>query len=126
MSLPSADTADLWMRKNIAEVTDPETGAKSYEADEAYMRTNAAKAEITADFEGWFETASKWNPMQPDSTQPEITADTESERIAILESEVKILKAENTAINKEIKAVKKENATLAEELQATKSILGVK
>ena len=35
MSLPSADTADLWMRKNIAEVTDPETGAKSYEADEA-------------------------------------------------------------------------------------------
>ena len=39
MSLPSADTADLWMRKNIAEVTDPETGAKSYEADEAYMRT---------------------------------------------------------------------------------------
>ena len=39
MSLPSADTADLWMRKNITEVTDPETGAKSYEADEAYMRT---------------------------------------------------------------------------------------
>ena len=53
MSLPSADTADLWMRKNIAEVTDPETGAKSYEADEAYMRTTATEAEITADFDAW-------------------------------------------------------------------------
>ncbi len=53
MSLPSADTADLWMRKNIAEVTDPETSAKSYEADEAYMRTAATEAEITADFDAW-------------------------------------------------------------------------
>ena len=66
MSLPSADTADLWMRKNIAEVTDPETGAKSYEADEAYMRTTATEAEITADFDAWYETASAWQPPVPE------------------------------------------------------------
>ena len=106
MSLPSADTADLWMRKNIAEVTDPETGAKSYEADEAYMRTNAAKAEITADFDAWFETASAWEPPVPEKKP-----DTQEGCITALEGEVDSLKAKN--------------ALLEEELQATKIILGV-
>ena len=86
MSLPSADTADLWMRKNIAEVTDPETGAKSFEADEAYMRTTATQAEIAADFDAWFETASVWEPpVQPKTP-------TQEERIAALETENKQLK----------------------------------
>ncbi len=105
MPLPSGD-ADLWLRKNIAEITDPETNEVSYEADEAYMRTDAAKAEIEADFEGWFETAGEWQPTQP---KPE--PGTEDERIAALEGEVETLK--------------QENAALAEELQATKIILGV-
>ena len=58
MSLPSADTADLWMRKNIAEVTDPETGAKSYEADEAYMRTAAFRCQIMSNIWGAVQQAS--------------------------------------------------------------------
>lgn len=105
MVLPSGD-ADLWMRKNIAEVVDPETNEVSYEADEAYMRTNATEAEIAADFEGWFETASAWEPPVPEK-KPE----TQNERIAALEGEVDSLKAKN--------------ALLEEELQATKIILGV-
>ncbi len=86
MSLPSANTADLWMRKNIAEVTDPETGAKSYAADEAYMRTTATEAEITADFDAWYETASAWQPPVPPKTP------TQEERIVALENENKQLK----------------------------------
>lgn len=78
----------------------------SYEADEAYMRTNATEAEIAADFEGWFETASAWEP-----TVPEKKPETQNERIAALEGEVDSLKAKN--------------ALLEEELQATKIILGV-
>jgi len=105
MPLPSGD-ADLWLRKNIAEITDPETNEVSYEADEAYMRTDATKAEIEADFEGWFETASEWQP-----TQPTPAPGTEDERITALEGEVETLKVENAA--------------LKEELQATKIILGV-
>lgn len=85
MPLPSGD-ADLWMRKNITEITDPETHEVSYEADEAYMRTDATKAEIEADFEGWFETASEWQPVQP---KPKPSTE---ERIAALEKENKQLK----------------------------------
>lgn len=105
MVLPSGD-ADLWMRKNIAEIVDPETNEVSYEADEAYMITSATEAEITADFEGWYETAAAWQPPVPEK-KPE----TEDERIAALENEVDTLKAKN--------------AVLEEELQATKIILGV-
>ncbi len=90
MSLPSDDTADLWMRKNIAEVTDPETGAKSYEADEAYMRiTNGApsQAEIVADFDKWYDDAATWQPPMP-----ERKPDTQEERIAALTEELQALK----------------------------------
>lgn len=112
MPLPSGD-ADLWMRKNIAEITDPETHEVSYEADEAYMRTDATKAEIEADFEGWFETASAWEPPVPEK-KPE----TENERIVALEEDVTALKKANADLTKQ-------NAVLQEELQATKIILGV-
>lgn len=112
MVLPSGD-ADLWMRKNIAEVVDPETNEVSYEADEAYMRTNATEAEIAADFEGWFETASAWEPPVPEK-KPE----TEDKRIVALEEDVTALKKANADLTKQ-------NAVLQEELQATKIILGV-
>lgn len=105
MALPSGE-ADLWMRKNITEVADPETKQVSYEADEAYMRTNATEAEVKADFEGWYEKASAWEPPVPEKKP-----DNQEGRIAALEDEVEQLKAEN--------------ATLAEELEATKIILGV-
>lgn len=85
MPLPGTAGADLWMRKNITEVEDPETGAVSYEADEAYMRTSASRAEIEADFEVWYETASNWQPPQP-TPKP-----TPEERIAALERENKAL-----------------------------------
>lgn len=116
MSLPSDSLADLWMRKNIAEVTDPETGAVGYEADEAYMRTTATEAEITADFDAWFETAAAWEPPKA-----ERKPDTQEERIAALEEAVEQLKenggsgGNNTA---EIEAI-------SEELQALKIVLGV-
>lgn len=116
MSLPSDSLADLWMRKNIAEVTDPETGAVGYEADEAYMRTTATEAEITTDFDAWFETAAAWEPPKA-----ERKPDTQEERIAALEEAVEQLKenggsgGNNTA---EIEAI-------SEELQALKIVLGV-
>jgi hypothetical protein len=91
MPLPSAAGADLWMRKNIAEVTDPETGAVSYEADEAYMRTDVGCTEIEADFNGWYEKASEWQPPQPTL---KLTSD---ERIAALEKE-------NKALNEQLSA----------------------
>ena len=116
MSLPSADTADLWMRKNIAEVTDPETGTKSYEADEAYMRTTATEAEITADFDAWYETASAWQPPVPEKKP-----DTQEERIAALEDAVEKLK-ENGGTGGDTSA---EIAAITEELQALKIVLGV-
>lgn len=116
MSLPSADTADLWMRKNITEVTDTETGAKSYEADEAYMLTSATKAEITADFDAWYETASAWQPPVPEK-KPH----TEAERIAALEAAVEQLK-ESGGTGGDNSA---EIAAISEELQALKIVLGV-
>lgn len=85
MALPGKG-ADLWLRKNIAETTDGETGEVMYEADEAYMRTNATEAEIAADFEGWYETATNWQPSQPPKDP------TQDERLAALEAENKELK----------------------------------
>ncbi len=91
MPLPGAAGADLWMRKNIAEVEEPEIGAVGYEADEAYMRTNACRAEIEADFEGWYETSSEWQPPQPTpKTTPE-------ERIVALENENRFLNEQLSA-----------------------------
>lgn len=115
MVLPSADTADLWLRKNIAEVTDPETGAVSYEADEAYMRTKATEEEITASFNAWYETATAWEP-----TVPPKKPNTQEERIAALEDAVDQLKKNGgTGGNSaEIEAI-------SEELQALKIVLGV-
>ena len=117
MSLPTADTADLWMRKNITEVTDPETGTKSYEADEAYMRTAATEAEITADFDAWYETASSWQPPKPYKNPR-----TESERISALEEAVEQLKV--NGINDDSDTFAK-IAAITEELQALKIVLGV-
>lgn len=86
MPLPSGD-ADLWLRKNIAEITDPETGNMSYKADEAYMRTSATEDEISSDFDTWFETASAWQPFIPKSKP-----DTQEQRIKALTEELKALK----------------------------------
>lgn len=116
MQLPSADTADLWLRKNIAEVTDPETGMVSYEADETYMRTDATEAEITADFDAWYETASAWVQVMPPKKP-----DTQEERIAALEDAVEQLrKSGGTGGNNSA-----EIAAITEELQALKIVLGV-
>lgn len=117
MSLPSADTADLWMRKNIAEVTDPETGAKSFEADEVYMRTNATEAEIAAAFDAWYDTAAAWQP--PTS---EKKPDTQEARIAALEDAVEKLKENGGGTGGDNSA---ELAAITEELQALKIVLGV-
>ena len=114
------------MRKNITEVTDPETGAKSYEADEAYMRTNATKAEITAGFDAWFETASAWEPPVPEKKP-----DTQEGRITALEAAVEKLKqgtgtpADVSKIEQAVAELKAENRTLANELRAAKIVLGV-
>lgn len=120
MRLPSSDTADLWMRKNIAEVTDPETGAVSYEADEAYMRTTATEAEITADFDAWYETASAWEPPVPEKKP-----DTQEERIAALEEAVEQLKENSGGASGTGNDNTAEIEAISEELQALKIVLGV-
>jgi hypothetical protein len=90
MPLPDAAGADLWIRQNITKVTDPETGEITYEANEAYMRTDAAEAVITSDLDAWFETASIWQPPAPPDK-----LSTPEERIATLE-------AENRALNEQL------------------------
>lgn len=105
MPLPKIGKADVWLRKNITKITDSETNEVSYSADEAYMRTNVSEDKILANFDGWFETASKWQ------TSSDTNNDTADERIA--------------AIITELESIKTENAALAEELQAAKIILGV-
>ena len=105
MPLPEIGKADVWLRKNITKITGPETNEVSYSADEAYMHTNVSEDEILANFDGWFETASKWQ------TSSDTNNDTADERIA--------------AIIAELESIKTENAALAEELQAAKIILGV-
>lgn len=105
MRLPTGK-ADVWLRKNITTTKDLETGETMYKADEAYMRTNVSEDKIVANFDFWFETASKWQAYS------NTNLDTEDERITALIAEVNNIKAENVA--------------LAEELQAAKIILGVK
>ena len=104
MPLPKIGKADVWLRKNITKITDSETNEVSYSADEAYMRTNVSEYKILANFDGWFETASKWQDLNTNVA-------TDDERIA--------------AIIAELESIKTENAALAEELQAAKIILGV-
>ena len=104
MPLPIIGKADVWLRKNITKITDPETNEVSYSADEAYMRTNVSEDKIVANFDFWFETASKRQAYS------NTNLDTEDERI--------------TALIAEVNNIKTENAALAEELQAAKIILG--
>lgn len=70
------------MRKNIAEVTDPETGEVSYEADEAYMRTNISLSEIETDFEFWWEVAAFWSAEQPAEDEEEKEESRDAEKLA--------------------------------------------
>ena len=86
MSLPSGE-ADIWICKNISEITDPETGSIGYEADEAYIRTSATEEEISSDIDTWFKTASVWQPFMPKSNP-----DTSEVRIEALTEELKALK----------------------------------
>jgi hypothetical protein len=88
MLLPKGG-ADLWLRKNAAEVED-ESGSH-WEADEAYMRldTNGTSEEaVNADFEQWYSTAAEWTaPVPAKPKSPE-------ERIAELEAQLReLLKA---------------------------------
>lgn len=55
MPLPIIDKADVWLRKNITETKDLETGETMYMADEVYFRTSATKETIENDFETWYE-----------------------------------------------------------------------
>lgn len=52
MKLPNG-RADVWLRKNIAEITDEE-GNAAWEADEVYFRTNLDKESIMAAFDELF------------------------------------------------------------------------
>jgi hypothetical protein len=82
MPLPKGG-ADLWLRKNAAEVEDDDN--THWEADEAYMRldTNDTSEEaVNADFEQWYSTAAEWTaPVPAKPKSPE-------ERIAELEKQL--------------------------------------
>lgn len=121
MALPTGE-ADLWLRKNIVQITDPETNAVGYEANEAYMRTNATEDEVAADFEGFYETAAAWQPPQPEK-KPR----TPEERIEALEKAIENMEQGGTpgAPGADLFEIKKDIATLKEELQAARIILGV-
>ena len=97
MPLPTGK-ADLWLRKDITEITDPETGDISYSADEAFMRTDVSEAEVRADFDGYFDIAAAWIPPVAED-EPSSPSDLTS-----LESDI---------------------AALRDELEAAKIILGV-
>lgn len=82
MPLP-ADGADLWLRRNAVEVTD-EDGGISYEADEAYMRTEATEAEILADLDAYWEVAAAWEPAKTEKPAKL----TQEEEIAMLKEQL--------------------------------------
>lgn len=85
-------TADIWLRKNIQQTEkeaheEGETPQTVWEADEAYMRVTATKADIeAANFEDWYTRAEAWQFPQAKPTP------TQAERIASLEAENAILK----------------------------------
>lgn len=88
LPLPNSK-ADVFLRKNI-ESAETEDGTVYY-ADEAYMRiTDGApsQAEVIANFDKWFTTASKWEAPLP------VPTPTQEERIAALEAENIRLKAQ--------------------------------
>ena len=90
------------------------------------MRTTATEAEITADFDAWYEAASAWQPPVPEKKP-----DTQEGRITALEVAVEKLKqgtgtpADVSKIERAVADLKAKNKTLAEELRAAKIVLGV-
>lgn len=80
MPLPEGG-ADVWLRKDIAEMKDIEDGKEYtyYEAEEVYFRTSTPKEEIEADFEEYFAG------NLPKPPTPEVSSE---ERIAALEAAI--------------------------------------
>ena len=61
MALPDGTYADVWLRKNIEEVTETnEDGDEvtSWQADEVYLRTAMSESEVEASFDTLFEEGS--------------------------------------------------------------------
>lgn len=89
VQLPDAPEADIWLRRNIQEATHKDDDGNVYPvwmAEEAYMRTTAAEAEIAANFDRFFEYAAAWDFRS--LHKPPLTAD---EKIALLEAQNKEL-----------------------------------
>lgn len=57
------DIFDIWLRKNVEEITSEEDGTK-IQYDEAYMQTDEEPEITEVNFEEWFETASEWEPEE--------------------------------------------------------------
>ena len=117
MPLPTGE-ADLWLRKDITEITDPETGDVGYKADEAYMRGIFTEAEVRADFDGYFDLAAAWEPPLAEEEPSDLEG-----RIAALEEDVAGLK-ENPS-GADLSGIETDLAAIKDELEAAKIILGV-
>lgn len=74
--------ADVWLNKEIQSYTEtePETGTEvtRYTAKQAYFQHAASdtlRAELEADFDGWFEYASTWEAEIPQPNAQQELAD---------------------------------------------------
>lgn len=85
MALPDRPEADVWLRKDIKQITQEETGpdgqtvkAKYWQASEVYFRAEITAAEVSQRFDELFEAP----PVPPPSFDPP----TDLERIEALEA----------------------------------------
>lgn len=92
--------ADVWLNKDIQSYTEaePETGAEvtRYTAKQAYFQHAASdtlRAELEADFDGWFEYAAKWKAeTMQQNTQQELADRLEMIEECLLEMSMEVYK----------------------------------
>ncbi|MCD7784563.1 MAG: hypothetical protein LUH18_03130 [Oscillospiraceae bacterium] len=85
MPLPDSELADVWLRKNIAEVKgeqDGESGTQ-YEADEVYFRTSLSEEDVAESFDELFENGG--TTIDEDTGEESVSNPTLAERVEALE-----------------------------------------
>ncbi len=85
MPLPDSELADVWLRKNIAEVEDEQDGEARthYEADEVYFRTSLSEENVAENFDELFENGG--TTVDEDTGEESVSNPTLAERVEALE-----------------------------------------